>query len=95
MAVALAKGQTASAEHRSSRLQEMSWNQIQRPGCYLVLGSGDLVRVPTEALASGHSPLITITSAGESRVAKLSDNPAEPISVLRSFAADNDYFVNF
>jgi hypothetical protein len=37
----------------------------------------------------------TITSSGETRVARLSDNPAEPISVLRSFAADNDYFVNF
>jgi hypothetical protein len=53
------------------------------------------VRVPQDALAPGHSPLITITSTGETRVAKLSDNPAEPISVLRAFAADNDYFVNF
>src|SRR5262245_28914002 len=95
MAVALAKGQTAPPEHRSSRLQEMSWNQITQPGSYLILGSGDLVRVPQDALAPGHSPLITITSTGETRVAKLSDNPSEPISVLRSFAADNDYSVNF
>ena len=29
------------------------------------------------------------------RVAKLSDNVSEPISVLRAIAADNDYFVNF
>jgi hypothetical protein len=95
MAVAMTKGQTSSADHRSSRLQELSWNEIQRPGCYLILGSGDLVRVPQDALAPGHSPLITITSSGETRVARLSDNPAEPISVLRAFAADNDYFVNF
>ena len=95
MAVAFAKGQTTSSEHRSSRLQEMSWNEIQRPGCYLIVGSGDLVRVPQDALAPGHSPLITITSTGETRVARLSDDPAEPISALRAFAADNDYFVNF
>jgi len=95
MAVAMTKGQTSPPEHRSSRLQEMSWNEIQRAGCYLILGSGNLVRVPQDALAPGHSPLITITSIGETRVARLSDNPAEPISVLRSFAADNDYFVNF
>lgn len=95
MTVAVAKGQTLPPEHRSSRLQEMSWNEIQRPGCYLIVGSGDLVRVPQDALAPGHSPLISITSSGETRVAKLSDNPAEPISVLRAFAADNDYFVNF
>ena len=95
MAVSVAKGQTSSAEHRSSRLQEMSWNEIFKPGSYLIVGSGDLVRVPQDALAPGHSPLITITSSGETRVAKLSENPAEPISVLRAFAADNDYFVNF
>jgi hypothetical protein len=95
MAIAVTKGQTSSSDHRSSRLQEMSWNDIQRPGAYLICGSGDLVRVPQDALAPGHSPLITITSTGETRVAKLSDNPAEPISVLRAFAADNDYFVNF
>ena len=73
----------------------MSWNQIEGTGCYLLLESGELVRVPKEGLASGHSPLISITSAREVRVAKLSDNPAEPISVLRAIAADNDYFVNF
>jgi hypothetical protein len=95
MPVAVTKGQTSAPDHRSSRLQEMSWNDIQRPGSYLIIGSGDLVRVPQDALAPGHSPLITITSTGETRVAKLSDNPAEPISVLRAFAADNDYFVNF
>ena len=95
MALTVTKGQTASSEHRSSRLQEMSWNEIERPGCYLILGSGDLVRVPSDGLAPGHSPLISITSTGETRVAKLSENPAEPISVLRSFAADNDYFVHF
>ena len=95
MAVAMTKGQTSPPDHRSSRLQEMNWNEIQRPGCYLILGAGTLARVPQDALAPGHSPLITVTSVGETRVAKLSDNPAEPISVLRSFAADNDYFVNF
>ncbi|MFQ5890342.1 MAG: hypothetical protein ACE5JR_09860 [Gemmatimonadota bacterium] len=73
----------------------MAWNDIDRPGCYLIIGAGDLVRIPLEALQGGHSPLISITSVGETRVAKLSDNPATPISVLRTVAADNDYFVNF
>ena len=95
MAVALTKGQSSSSDHRSSRLQEMSWNEIERPGCYLIVSSGDLVRVPQDALAPGHSPLMTITSTGGTRVARLSDDPAEPISALRAFAADNDYFVNF
>ncbi len=89
------KGKTSAAQFRTSRLSEMEWNEIEQPGCYLLVESGDLARIPQEALAPGHSPLITVTSANETRVARLSDNPAEPISVLRAVAADNDYFVNF
>jgi len=89
------KGNTTSTQSTSSRLTETEWNNIQDPGCYLMLQSGDLVRISTESLAPGHSPLLTFTSKNGVRVAKLSDNPAEPISVLRAIAADNDYFVNF
>jgi hypothetical protein len=89
------KGQSAVAGSRSSRLPEMSWNAINDSGCYLLVDSGELVRIPPEVVAPGHSPLVTITATKETRVAKLSDNAAEPISVLRAIAADNDYFVNF
>ncbi len=89
------KGETPTAERRTERLPEMGWNDIGRPGCYMLIGQGDLIRVPHEALLAGHSPLITITSNGETRVAKLSDNPATPITRLRMIAADNDLFVNF
>ena len=95
MAAVVTKGLTSSTEHRVSRLDEMAWNTINGPGCYIIVGSGDLVRLPQEAVATGHSPLITVTSTGETRVAKLSGNVAEPISTLRTIAADNDYFVNF
>ena len=40
-------------------------------------------------------PASLASSSGAVRPIGVSDNPAEPISVLRSFAADNDYFVNF
>jgi hypothetical protein len=79
----------------STRLMELLWNEIEEPGCYLFIDTGDLVRIPTDALASGHSPLIALKSNREPRLARLSSNPAEPITVLRSIAADNDYFVNF
>ena len=78
-----------------THLPEMSWGTISEPGCYVILDTGDLVRIPAEALAPGHSPLVTFTSVKGLRVAKLSENPAEPITVLRAIAADNDYFVNF
>lgn len=91
----IAKGETSSPEYRAHRLQEMSWNEIDRPGCYVLIDSGDLLRIPQDALAAGHSPLISVTSVEETRVAKLTDNPADPISTLRTIAADNDYFVHF
>jgi hypothetical protein len=89
------KGQSASATSHVTRLSEMSWSEIESVGCYLLVDSGELVRIPQEGLAKGHSPLISFTSSKDVRVAKLSENPAEPISVLRAIAADNDYFVNF
>ena len=89
------KGRSSSASHTTSRLTETEWNSINQPGCYLDVGSGDLFRISKDAIATGHSPLITKTSNGANRVVKLSDNPAEPISVLRAVAADSDYFVNF
>ena len=89
------KNIVSQTQTRGTHLQEMSWGTITEPGCYLVLDTGALVRIPAEALAPGHSPLVTFTSAKGLRVAKLSDNPAEPITVLRAIAADNDYFVNF
>ena len=91
----IVKGETSSPEHRAQRLQEMSWNEIDSPGCYVLIDAGDLLRIPQEALAAGHSPLISVTSVEETRVAKLTDNPADPISTLRTLAADNDYFVRF
>lgn len=55
----------------------------------------ELVGIPAEGLSLGQSPVVTITSTAGTRVAKLSDNASEPISVLRSFAADCDYCVRF
>jgi hypothetical protein len=90
------KGESATiAERRTTRLAQYPFNEIETPGSYLHEATGSLIRVPAEALAPGHSPLITINTLGETRVSKLSDNPAAPISVLRRIAADNDLFVNF
>jgi hypothetical protein len=77
----ITKGRAAGAAHTNSRLTETDWNSINEPGCYLDIGSGDLFRISKDAIATGHSPLITKTSRGANRFVKLSDNPAEPISV--------------
>ncbi|HET7038244.1 MAG TPA: hypothetical protein VFH97_00025 [Gemmatimonadales bacterium] len=89
------KGEAAAPGVRSQRLPECSFNEIETPGSYLLMETGSLVRVPAEALAPGHPPLVSITSQEPARVAKLSDNPATPISVLRTIAAHNDLYANF
>lgn len=86
---------TKLASRKSRQIQEMSWNEIEEAGSYLFVDNGQLCRIPQEALAPGHSPLVRLTANRPTRVAKLTNDPATPISVLRGIAADNDYAVDF
>jgi hypothetical protein len=88
-------GNTPDAQKKTQRLNVVNWNDVNSPGCYLFIGSGDLARVTADAVQLGHSPLITITSNGSTQVAKLSDDPTTVISKLRQIASDSDYQVNF
>ncbi len=76
-------------------LKVLSFNEINEPGSYVMLSTGELVRVPPEAIATGRSPLITIHGKGVTRVAQLSTNDSELITTLRHIAADNDIHTNF
>ena len=55
-------------------LPVLTWEQISEPGAYVEIGSGDLFRIPQEALGPS-SPLITKQSLGASRLVKVSENP--------------------
>ena len=71
----IVKGETSSPEHRARRLQEMSWNEIDGPGCYVLIDSGDLLRVPQEQMGDHcrpafHAWIAWVQSAqGQSRAA--------------------------
>ena len=49
--------QSAQAPRRST-FPEINWESISEPGAYVERGSGDLYRVPKEALIPGASPCI-------------------------------------
>ena len=49
--MAVTKTASPIATTRNSHLSEMDWNQIDEPGCYLFVDTGQLARVPQEALA--------------------------------------------
>ena len=71
-------------------LRIMNFNEITEQGCYILLDTGQLVRVPSEAITPGTSPLVTIHQQGITRAALLSDNEAELVSTLRDIATNND-----
>ena len=71
-------------------LRIMNFNEITEQGCYVLLDTGQLVRVPSEAITPGTSPLITIHQQGITRAAMLTDNDAEMVSTLRDIALNND-----
>ena len=56
-------------------LPEVSWDGLNEPGAYVERGSGDLYRVPQEALIPGGSPIIHKESQGASRLVLISKNP--------------------
>jgi hypothetical protein len=72
-------------------LPETLWEEIDRPGCYLLLGTGLIARLPRSALGPGGLPLVALVSNGELQVVRISDNPAERIEVLRSIVLRHGY----
>ncbi len=76
-------------------LPEVSWNTITEPGAYVEFGTGDLYRVPKEALMSGASPLIHKESRGASRLVQISKNPFVTILQARLICAEQNIEANF
>jgi len=80
---------------RSSTLPEIDWESINEPGAYVERGSGDLYRVPKEALVPGASPCIIKESRGASVLVKVSDDPFVTTFRARLVAAQHNIEPNF
>lgn len=74
--------------------EAVEFNEMTKPGSYIT-EQGSLLRVPSEALATGHSPRITLVSNDVTKVTRISDDPYAPISKVRELAANADLVVNF
>jgi hypothetical protein len=70
------------------------FDEIEEPGVY-VTQRGEMFRVPPEALAEGHSPLLLWESNEGRVVTRINSDPYAPISKCRQLAADADLHVNF
>jgi hypothetical protein len=76
-------------------LPEVTWENLSEPGAYVELGSGDLYRVPKEALIQGGSPLIQKESLGASRLVQLSKTPFITTFQARMLACQHNIQPNF
>lgn len=85
----------ASQSRWTGGLEECTWDEIHRPGCYIFVDTGDLVRVPLEGLSACLAPVISIVSRDPRKLARVSHNYAEAVQVLRTITATEGYKVNF
>jgi len=90
------EARTASVEpqHRT-RLLEVSWQEINEAGAYVEVGSGDLYRIPKEALIQGSSPLVRKESLGASSLMRVSKDPFITTFEARMVCAENNIQPNF
>lgn len=71
------------------------FRRISEPGCFVINHTGDLMRVPEDAVELGRSPTIDIVSKNDWMVTKISSDPYLPLRSARMLAADLDLYINF
>ncbi len=84
-----------SAEQHRGKLQQVTWEGIQEPGAYVDIATGDLYRIPQEALLKGSSPLIRKESLESSLFLKVSESPYVTNFEARMMCAENNVQPNF
>lgn len=80
---------------RRETLTEVHWDDLNEPGAYVEKGTGDLYRVPKEALLQGGSPVIVKQSAGASRLVRISKDPFITTFKARMVCAEHNIRPNF
>ena len=82
------------SQHQQT-LQQLSWEDISEPGAYVEISTGNLYRIPQEALLKGASPLIRNECAVSSPFVQLSKNPFVLAFEARMLCAENNIQPNF
>ncbi len=88
------RNKSVEPQHRTS-LPEVSWESITEPGAFVERGTGDLYRIPMEALVPGASPLIKKQSSGASRFVQVSKDPFVTTLEARMLCAEHNIQANF
>ena len=75
--------------------QVIPFEAICEPGTYVCNWSGHLLRIPSDAVTPGRSPLINIVGADCLFVTKICNDPFVPVTKARLLACNFDIAVNF
>lgn len=76
-------------------LPETTWEELNEPGAYVERGTGDLYRIPNQALIPGASPIIHKESLGATRLVQVSKNPYVLTTEARLRCAQHNIQPNF
>lgn len=76
-------------------LPEVTWEEIDEQGAYVELATGDLYRIPPEALGPGRSPVISRLSLDAPMFVRLSSDPHISVVRARRLAAEHNIAPNF
>ena len=89
-----AKVVSTESAHREV-FPEFSWQDVEEAGAFVEKGSGDVYRIPKEALVPGSSPVIRKESLGASRLVRISKNPFVTTLQARMLACEHNIEPNF
>ena len=93
--MALPKRETAETHHRRGGFITCEFEDVNSPGVYVERQTGNLLRIPEDALAPGRSPALEVLSNEPWIVTKISNDPYLPVTKARMVAADFDLTINF
>ena len=85
-----ARSQSIEPQENERALGSVSWAAIREAGCYVDVTTGELFRIPQEAIVQGASPMIRRESQRASRLLLLSRDPYEITLALRLASAENN-----
>ncbi|PYS48175.1 MAG: hypothetical protein DMG13_26090 [Acidobacteria bacterium] len=76
-------------------LLELAWLDINEPGAYVDKRTGQLYRIPKEALIKGSSPMIRKEDPDEAKLVRISSNPFITTFEARRLACELNVQPNF
>lgn len=88
-------GDQSGQIERRGQLMSVTWDELDSEGAYVDQRTGDLFRVPQQAVIRGASPIIQKVSHGQDRLVRVSEDPYCPILRAREVAANNNISPNF